>query len=67
MKTVMFFRINKNFFSRFISRKGSFGSQTTVKPRNLKVVLNMRINECVMRANFGDPEPRDRELRHKKT
>ena len=29
--------------------------------------LNIRINESVMCANFGDPRSRDRELRAKKT
>ena len=38
----------------------------TVKPRKLKFGLNKRINESVMCANFGDPRPQDRELRHKK-
>ena len=37
-----------------------------VKPRKLKFGLNIRINESVMGANFGDPRSRDRELKHKK-
>ena len=38
----------------------------TVKPRTLKLKLNIRINERVMCANFGDSRSRDREMRHKK-
>ena len=36
-----------------------------VKPRKLKFGLNIRINESVVCANFGDPRSRDCELRHK--
>ena len=39
----------------------------TVKPRKLKFELNMRINDSVMCAHFGDPRSHGRELRHKKT
>ena len=39
----------------------------TIKPRKLKLGLNMKINECVMCASFGDPRSRDRELTRKRT
>ena len=37
-----------------------------VKPKKLKLGLNIKINKSVIWANFGDPRPRDRKLRHKK-
>ena len=39
----------------------------TVKSKKLKFGLNIKNNESVMCANFGDPRSRDRKLRHKKT
>ena len=37
-----------------------------VKPRKLKFVLTIRINESLISANFGDPTSSDCELRQKK-